>query len=160
MAADVISSVSRNHIPNHIVIKEACEMSEQAMEQAKREDRIRISEEVIATIAGIAASGDENVASMGGSFVDGIAGMLGRKAPGKGIKVEMKDNQVIIDMAVVMQYGCKIHEAAREMQKRVRSAVEDMTGLEVVSVNVNVLGVNVSKEAGKVEVLDELPPMT
>jgi len=133
-------------------------MSEQVKEQPKREDRIRISEEVIATIAGIAASGSENVASMGGSFVDGIAGMLGRKAPSKGIKVELKDNQVSIDMAVVMQYGCKIHEAARDMQKRVRDAVEDMTGLEVVNVNVNVLGINISKDAGKVEVIDELPP--
>ncbi len=126
--------------------------------ETNREDKIRISEEVIATIAGIAASGNENVASMGGSFVDGIAGMLGRKAPSKGIKVEMKETQVVIDMAVVMQYGCKIHEAARDMQERVRTAVEDMTGLEVLNVNVSVLGVNISKEANKVEVLDEIPP--
>lgn len=93
-------------------------MSEQVREQPKREDRIKISEEVIATIAGIAASGNENVASMGGGFVDGIAGMLGRKAPSKGIRVEMKDNLVNIDMAVVMRYGCKIHEAARDMQEK------------------------------------------
>lgn len=128
------------------------------VKETNREDKIRISEEVIATIAGIAASGTENVASMGGSFVDGIAGMLGRKAPSKGIKVEMKDNQVVIDLAVVMQYGCKIHEAARDMQNRVRAAVEDMTGLEVLNVNVSVLGVNISKEANKVEVVEEIPP--
>jgi uncharacterized alkaline shock family protein YloU len=136
-------------------------MSEQVKEQLKREDRIKISEEVIATIAGIAASDNQNVASMGGGFVDGIAGMLGRKTPSKGIKVELKDNQVNIDMAVVMQYGCKIHEAARDMQKRVRDAVEDMTGLEVLNVNVSVLGINVSKEGDKVELLlDEIPPRT
>ncbi|HOA54428.1 MAG: Asp23/Gls24 family envelope stress response protein [Acetivibrionales bacterium] len=134
-------------------------MSEQVREQPKREDRIKISEEVIATIAGIAASGNENVASMGGGFVDGIAGMLGRKAPSKGIRVEMKDNLVNIDMAVVMRYGCKIHEAARDMQKRVRDAVEDMTGLEVLNVNVSVLGINISKETDKeVELLDEELP--
>ena len=136
-------------------------MSEQVKEQLKREDRIKISEEVIATIAGIAASDNQNVASMGGGFVDGIAGMLGRKTPSKGIKVELKDNQVNIDMAVVMQYGCKIHEAARDMQKRVSDAVEDMTGLEVMNVNVSVLGINVSKEGDKVELLlDEIPPRT
>ena len=136
-------------------------MSEQVKEQPKREDKIRISEEVIATIAGIAASDNQNVASMGGGFVDGIAGMLGRKTPGKGIKVELKDHQVNIDIAVVMQYGCKIHEAARDMQKRVRDAVEDMTGLEVLNVNVSVLGINVSKEGDKVELLlDEIPPRT
>ena len=134
-------------------------MSEQVREQPKREDRIKISEEVIATIAGIAASGNENVASMGGGFVDGIAGMLGRKAPSKGNRVEMKDNLVNIDMAVVMRYGCKIHEAARDMQKRVRDAVEDMTGLEVLNVNVSVLGINISKETDKeVELLDEELP--
>jgi uncharacterized alkaline shock family protein YloU len=133
-------------------------MNELVKDQQNREDKIRISEEVIATIAGIAASGNENVASMGGGFVDGIAGMLGRKAPSKGIKVELKENQVSLDIAVVMQYGCKIHEAARDMQGRVRNAVEEMTGLEVLNVNVSVLGVSINKEANKVEVIDEVSP--
>ncbi len=133
-------------------------MNELVKDQQNREDKIRISEEVIATIAGIAASGNENVASMGGGFVDGIAGMLGRKAPSKGIKVELKENQVSLDLAVVMQYGCKIHEAARDMQSRVRNAVEEMTGLEVLNVNVSVLGININKEANKVEVIDEVLP--
>lgn len=122
-----------------------------------REDKIKISEEVVATIAGIAVSEIENLASMGGGFVDGIAGMLGRKTPGRGIKVEMKENQVILDLAIVMQYGCKIHEVARDMQARVRDAVEGMTGMEVTSVNVNVLGVSIGKESSKIEVVDELP---
>jgi uncharacterized alkaline shock family protein YloU len=132
-------------------------MSELVNEKQSREDKIRISEDVIATIAGIAATGTENVASMGGGFVDGIAGMLGRKAPSKGIKVDMKEDQVSLDLAVVMQYGCKIHEVARDMQSRVRDAIEGMTGLEVLNVNVSVLGVNINKEANKVEVIDDLP---
>lgn len=132
-------------------------MNEVVKEQI-REDKIKISEEVIATIAGIAASGNENVASMGGGFVEGIVGMLGKKAPSKGIKVEMKENQVNIDLAVIMQYGCKIHEVARDMQDRVRKAVQDMAGLEVLNVNVSVLGVSLNKENGKVEVIDEIPP--
>ena len=130
-------------------------MSELVNEQ-KREDKIRISEEVIATIAGIAAWENENVASMSGGFVDGIAGMFGKKSPGKGIKVEKKDNLVYIDMSVIMQYGCKIHEVARVMQARVREAVENMTGMEVAAVNVNVLGVSLGKESdGKIVVMDE-----
>ena len=131
-------------------------MNELVKEQP-REDKIRISEEVIATIAGIAASENENLASMSGGFVDGIAGMLGRKSPGKGIKVEMKEDLVTIDLSVVMQYGCKIHEVARDMQARVRDAVQSMTGMEVISINVNVLGVSVGKETVKMEVVDELP---
>jgi uncharacterized alkaline shock family protein YloU len=121
----------------------------------QREDKIKISEDVIATIAGIAASENENLASMSGGFVDGIAGMLGRKSPSKGIKVEIRDNTATIDMSVVMQYGCKIHEVSRDMQKRVRQAVETMTGMVVTSVNVNVLGISLGKETGKLEVVDE-----
>ncbi len=126
------------------------------IKEQPREDRIKISEEVIATIAGIAASENENLASMSGGFVDGIAGMLGRKSPGKGIKVEIKDNTVVIDMAVVMQYGCKIHEVSRDMQNRVRQAVENMTGMSVASVNVSVLGVSLGKETEKLEVIDDM----
>lgn len=126
------------------------------MKEQPREDKIRISEEVIATIAGIAASEVESLVSMGGSFVDGIAGMLGRKSFGKGIKVEMKDNQIVIELSITMQYGCKIHEVARDMQSRVREAVVSMTGMDVTSVNINVLGVSVEKEADKTQVEDEL----
>lgn len=137
-------------------------MNELVKEQS-REDKIRISEDVIATIAGIAASENENVVSLGGGFVDGIAGMLGRKSPSKGIKVELKENQVAIDLSAVMQYGCKIHEVARNMQSRIREAVGDMTGLEVVSVNISVIGIVTDKEsvrleAAKLEAVDELPP--
>lgn len=131
-------------------------MSELVPEQ-QRDDKIRISEEVIATIAGIAASETENLASMSGGFVNGIAGILGRKSMGKGIKVEVKEDLVTIDLSVVMQYGCKIHEVVRGMQSRVRDAVESMTGMQVTAVSVNVLGVSVDKEAGKIEVVDELP---
>ena len=132
-------------------------MSELANEQT-REDKIRISEEVIATIAGIAATEITDVASLSSGFVDGIAGMLGKKSPGRGIKVELKDTQVSIDISVVMQYGCKIHEVAREMQTRVRTAVEDMTGLEVLNVNISILGVSMGKDTGKLQVVDDLPP--
>ncbi len=128
------------------------------MKELPGDDKIKISEEVIATIAGIAASENENLVSMSGGIVDGIAGMLGKKSPGKGIKVELKENQVSIDLSIVTQYGCKIHEVVRVMQARVREAVESMTGMVVTSVNVNVLGVSINKGAEKAEVFDELPP--
>lgn len=123
-----------------------------------REDKIKISDEVVATIAGIAASEVESLASMSGGFVDGIAGILGRKNLGKGIKVEIKENNAIIDLSITMQYGCKIHEVARDMQSRVRDAVENMTGMQVTGVNINILGVSVGKESRKIEMVDELPP--
>lgn len=122
------------------------------------EDKLRISEEVVATIAGIAASEVESLASMSGGIVDGIAGILGRKSMGKGIKVEIKENSTSIEMSIVMQYGCKIHEVSKEIQARVRAAVEDMTGLQVASVNINVLGVSMEKESKRIEVVETPTP--
>ena len=123
-----------------------------------REDKLRISDEVIATIVGIAASEVESLASMSGGLVDGITGILGRRNLGKGIKVEIKENDVVIELSIIMQYGCKIHEVSKDIQERVRTAVENMTGMQVTCVNINVLGVSVGKEAKKIEVVDELPP--
>lgn len=122
-----------------------------------REDKIKISDEVIAIIAGIAASEVENLASMSGGLVDGIAGMLGRKNLGKGIKVEIKEEDVSIDLSIIVQYGCRIHEVARTIQERVRTAVEDMTGMAVSAININVLGVSVGKDTSKVEMIEEAP---
>jgi Uncharacterized protein conserved in bacteria len=120
-----------------------------------REDKIKISDEVVAVIAGVAASEVEYLVSMSGGIVDGIAGMLGRKNLGKGIKVEVKENDAYIDLSIIVQYGCKIHEVAAKIQERVRTSVEDMTGMQVIAVNINILGVSLGKETGKAEVLEE-----
>lgn len=120
-----------------------------------RDDKIRISEDVIATIAGIAASEVENLASMNGGIVDGITGILGRKNLGKGIKVEVNGNDVVVDLSITVEYGCKIHEVAREIQERVRIAVENMTGMRALEININVLGISVGKDAKKVQVVDD-----
>jgi len=112
-----------------------------------REDKTRISEEVVMTIAGIAASQVRGV-SMSGNIGDGIAGILGRKNPGKGVRVELGDKEAVIDLSIIVEYGCKIPEIAKEIQGKVRQAVEEMTGLSVVEVNVNVLGVNIDKDGG------------
>lgn len=129
-------------------------MSEMVKNQ-DRDDKIRISEEVIATIAGIAASEVENIASLSGGLVDGIAGMLGRKNLGKGIKVELKENIAVIELSIIMQYGCKIHEVSRNIQSKVREAVEGMTGIQVTAVNINVLGVSVGKETSAIQMVEE-----
>lgn len=120
-----------------------------------REDKIRISDEVIATIAGIAASEVENLAAMSGGLKDGIAGVFGRKSFGKGIRVETKEEEVAIELSLIMQYGCKIHEVSRQIQQVVRSAVEEMTGMVVTEVNINVLGVSVGKDTARIEIVDD-----
>lgn len=121
------------------------------MQKKSREDKVKIANEVIATIAGIAASEVQDVTSMSGGMADGIASILGRKNLTKGVKVEIGEETAAIEISVVVEYGCKIHEVAREVQKRVREAVEVMTGLSVVEVAINVLGVNMDKAPRKQE---------
>lgn len=112
---------------------------------AARKDKIRIADEVIATIAGIAASEVDGVISMSGGLADGIADMLGKKNLGKGVKVEAGEKEAVIELSVTVEYGCKIHMVAREIQSKVREAIENMTGLKVVEVNVSVLGINIKE---------------
>lgn len=107
------------------------------------EDKLRIANEVVSTIAGITASEVDNVFSMSGGLADGIANILGRKNLNKGVKVDLEDKEVIIEINIVVEYGSKIHEIAQEIQTKVRKSVEEMTGLTVLEVNVNVLGVNI-----------------
>lgn len=119
------------------------------------DDKIKISEDVVATIAGIAATEVECLASMSGGFVDGIAGMLGKKSLSKGIKVDIKENDVAIELSLTMQYGCKIHEVAGSIQEKVRNSVQDMTGMNVTAVNVNVVGISLEKETKSIELPEE-----
>ena len=103
---------------------------------------VSISNDVVATIAAIAAKSVNGVADMLNSFTGGFAELLGKKNPSKGVKVTVTDRDVRIDMYVVVEYGVKIPEVAWEIQEKTKSEVEAMTGLSVTAVNVNVEGVN------------------
>lgn len=102
---------------------------------------IRIANEVIEIIAGLAATEVRGVAGMSGGVAGGIAELLGRKNLSKGVKVEVGQKQCAIDLSIVAEYGARIPEVANEIQENVKRAIEGMTGLEVVEVNVHVLGV-------------------
>lgn len=107
---------------------------------------VRIADEVVSTVAGLAAVEVEGVASMSGSWGTEIVEKLGRKNFGKGIKVEVSDQQTKIDIFMVIEYGYAIPAVAETVQKEVRIAVETMTGLTVASVNVHVVGVSLKKD--------------
>jgi uncharacterized alkaline shock family protein YloU len=102
---------------------------------------IRIANEVIEIIAGLATIEVRGVAGMSGGVAGGIAELLGRKNLAKGVKVEVGQKQCAVDVSIVAEYGAKIPEVAGEIQDNVKRAIESMTGLEVVEVNVHVLGV-------------------
>lgn len=107
---------------------------------------VRIADEVVSTVAGLAAVEVEGVASMSGSWGSELVEKLGRKNFGKGIKVEVADQQTRIDIFVVIEYGYQIPKVAEMVQKEVKVAVETMTGLTVSAVNIHVVGVSLKKE--------------
>ncbi len=104
---------------------------------------IKIADDVIAVIAGAAASEVPGVSSMAGGFAGGISEVFsGKKNFAKGIKVEAGEKETKIDVNIIVEYGARIPDVAFEIQNRVKKAVEGMTGLKVVEVNVHVQGVN------------------
>ena len=119
-------------------------------ETTEENEGIQISKDVIAVIAGVAVSEVQGVSSMAGGFAGGISEVLsGKKNLAKGIKVDKEENKVKIDVNIIVEYGTRIPDVAFEIQNRVKTSVENMTGLKVEEVNVHVQGVNtntVSKE--------------
>jgi uncharacterized alkaline shock family protein YloU len=108
---------------------------------------IRISDEAIAVIAGLAALEVEGVASMSQGTVDGIAEMLGVKpSQGRGVKVEVRNEEVAIEIYLLVEFGVDIPLVCQKVQDRVRESVEDMTGLNVSYVNISVQGVKMKGE--------------
>ncbi len=107
---------------------------------------IRIANEVVGVIAGLAAIEIEGVAGMSGGIVGGIVELLGRKNLSKGVKVEVGEREAAVDLSIVVMYGVIIPEVAYKVQANVRKAIASMTGLDVVEVNVNVLGVSFPPE--------------
>ena len=111
-------------------------------------NEIKIATDVVAVIAGVAVSEVPGVSEMAGGFAGGITEVLsGKKNLAKGIKVEVGEKDAKIDVNIIVEYGVRIPDVAFEIQTRVKKAVETMTGLNVLEVNVHVQGVNTeSKE--------------
>jgi uncharacterized alkaline shock family protein YloU len=110
---------------------------------------VKISNEVVAIIAGLAAIEVPGVISMSGGIAGGIAEAIGRKNLTKGVKVEMGEKQAAIDLHIIVDYGCRIPDVAWNIQEKVKKAVESMTGLNVVEVNIHIQGVNIEKDTKK-----------
>lgn len=111
---------------------------------------IRISEDVVASIAALAASETEGVSGLYSSFTSDIANFLGKKTLAKGVKVLLGEgNAVEIDVCFLARFGYSICDVAKEVQKAVRGAVESMTGLKATFVNIHVGGVTFDEPAAE-----------
>jgi len=110
---------------------------------------IRIADEVVSTVAGLAAVEVEGVASMSGGWGTDLVEKLGKRNLGKGIKVDATGEKTIIDIFIVIEFGYAIPKVAENVQKEVKVAVESMTGLTVAAVNVHVVSVMTKKTPGE-----------
>jgi len=111
---------------------------------------IRIADEVVGIIAGLAATEVAGVAGMSAGLVGGIAEMLGKKNLSKGVKVEVGEREAAVDLYIIVEYGVRIPDVALRVQENVKRGIESMTGLDVVEVNIHVQGVGFAVE-GKEE---------
>ncbi len=124
------------------------ENEEQELQEitTQNDESIRIANEVVASIAGVAVSEVPGVYGMAGGISSGISEVLsGKKNLAKGIKVDVTEKETKIDVNIVVEYGTRIPDVAFEIQKRVKKAVETMTGLKVISVNIHIQGINIAE---------------
>ncbi len=113
------------------------------LEEVNEENGIKISNDVIAVIAGIAVSEVSGVSAMAGGLAGGLSEALkGKRNLSKGIRVETTEKEAKIDVNIIVEYGSRIPDVAFEIQNRVKKSVESMTGIKVSEVNVHVQGVN------------------
>ncbi|WP_374721534.1 Asp23/Gls24 family envelope stress response protein [Peribacillus tepidiphilus] len=118
--------------------------------------KVEIAPEVIEVIAGIAASEVEGVAQMRGNFASGVVERLGKKNHGKGVKVELSDEAIKVDVYCVMKFGVSIPKVAQEVQDNIRQALLNMTALEADEVNIHVVGVQFETAKQEVELNEEI----
>lgn len=124
-------------------------MSEQPLLNVNKDStlgKIEIAPEVIEVVAGIAATEVEELFAMRGNFASGVVERLGKKTHSKGVKVELTDDGIIIDLYVILNFGVSIPKVAQKIQTNIRDSIKYMTALEVAEVNVHVVGINMDNE--------------
>lgn len=107
---------------------------------------VHISDEVVAIIAGLAATEVDGVCSMAGNITNELVSKLGMKSLSKGVKVTISEKNVVVDVALNIKYGYEIPAVSKKVQDRVKSAIETMTGLEVTAVNIKIASLNIEAE--------------
>lgn len=106
---------------------------------------VQIADEVVAIIAGLAATEVEGVDSMAGNITNELVGKLGMKNLSKGVKVDISEDQVSVDLSLNMKYGYSIPAVSEKVQEKVKTAIENMTGLSVMDVNIKIAGVSLEE---------------
>ena len=108
--------------------------------------QVQIADEVVAIIAGLAATEVEGVASMAGNITNELVSKLSKKSLSKGIRVKVEDGIVNVNVALNIAYGYSVPKTCKKVQEKVKAAIENMTGLEVEKVDIQIANVSISKE--------------
>ena len=106
---------------------------------------VKIADDVVAMIAGLAATEVEGVSAMAGNTGNDLMSKVGMKKIAKGVKVDVFEKHVTVDLALMMDYGYNIPATCQKVQTKVKTAIENMTGLQVTDVNIRIAGVNMQK---------------
>ena len=105
---------------------------------------VKIADDVVAMIASLAASEVEGVSAVGNNLTNDLMSKVGVKNLAKGVKVEVKESKVTVDVVVSMEYGYNIPATSRKVQDKVKTAIENMTGLNCAEVTIRIAGVKVN----------------
>ncbi len=108
--------------------------------------RVQIADDVVAVIAGMAATEVKGVSAMAGNITNEIMAKAGRKNLSKGVKISVNKNKVKISLAIMMAYGYNIPGTCSKVQDKVKTAVESMTGLIVTDIDIRISGVDMQKD--------------
>ncbi|WP_349407738.1 Asp23/Gls24 family envelope stress response protein [Pseudalkalibacillus sp. SCS-8] len=117
--------------------------------------KVEISPEVIEVISSIAATEVEGVSSMRGNFASGVVERFGKKSLGKGVKVELTEDGIDIDVFVTMNFGVSIPDTAEKIQENIRLTLHTMTALEPNRIDVHVVGVQFEGKPNQQEEIEE-----
>lgn len=107
--------------------------------------QVQISDDVVAIIAGLAATECEGVEAMAGNITNELVAKLGMKNLSKGVKVQVTDDGVYVNLALVLKFGYSIPKVSATVQDKVKSAIENMTGLDVIEVNIRIASVSLEQ---------------
>ncbi len=107
---------------------------------------VQIADEVVAVIVGIAATEVDGVSALDGNITNEIMSKVGMKNIAKGVKVEINNNKVAVDVSLTVEYGYNIPATCAKVQEKIKNTVENMTGLKVTDVNVHISGVEIQKD--------------
>ena len=128
-----------------IIMEKTLEQNTYVLQEDDDFGTVKIADDVVASIAGIAATEVEGVVSMAGNIANELKSKMGVKNLAKGVKVEVIGKSVKADIALIVEYGYSIPAISQKVQEKVKSTIENMTGLTVTDVNIRIAGANMIK---------------